>query len=208
MNRAEPHTTTSTRSSTNHLRILTRFPMMRVASATPRCHPHTARAGLSASRLATAPRLTTQFGLAPQNPGSQLGAPISVGVGRRSPLFGADLASAGFVPSSASTVIDGGVAGPIGCAGRCDGRATENHMSGGLPPKRLVVPNSLLPFPGRRLERGASVSQPIGLFRLMQTDSTSVLTGPVGSETGTALVISCASTERGPGADRRRSILQ
>jgi hypothetical protein len=172
--------------------------MMRVASATPRCHPHTARAGLSASRLATAPRLTTQFGLAPQNPGSQLGAPISVGVGRRSPLFGADLASAGFVPSSASTVIDGGVAGPFGCAGRCDGRATENHMSGGLPPKRLVLPNSLLPFPGRRLERGASVSQPIGLFRLMQTDSTSVLTGPVGSETGTALVIS-PSAERSSG---------
>jgi hypothetical protein len=198
MSRAARRTTTSTRSSTNHLRILTRFPMMRVASATPRCHPHTARAGLSASRLATAPRLTTQFGLAPQNPGSQLGAPISVGVGRRSPLFGADLASAGFVPSSASTVIDGGVAGPFGCAGRCDGRATENHMSGGLPPKRLVLPNSLLPFPGRRLERGASVSQPIELFRSMQTDSTSVLIGPVGSETGTALVIS-PSAERSSG---------
>jgi hypothetical protein len=179
---------------------------MRVASATPRCHPHTARAGLSASRLATAPRLTTQFGLAPQNPGSQLGAPISVGVGRRSPLFGADLASAGFVPSSASTVIDGGVAGPIGCAGRCDGRATENHMSGGLPPKRLVWPNSLLPFPGRRLERGASVSQLL-TCRSMETDSTSLFT--LGSsETGTALVISFSSTERGPGADRRCLSLQ
>jgi hypothetical protein len=200
---------TTTRSSTNHLRILTELSKMRVASATPRCHPHTARAGLSASRLATAPRLTTQFGLAPHNPGSQLGAPRLRGVGRRSPLFGADLASAGFVPRTASTAFRGGVAGPSGCRARCDGRATENHMSGGLPPKRLVLPNSLLPSRnGRRLERGASVSQPIELFRSIQTDSTSVLIGPVGSETGTALVISFSSTERGPGADRRCLSLQ
>jgi hypothetical protein len=127
---------------------------------------------------------------APQNPALiPLGAPRSRGVGRRSPLIGADLAAAGSVPSSASTVICGGVAGPIGCAGRCGGRTTERLHEGGLPPKRLNLSKSNLPKEGRGLCRGALVSQPLELFRSVQTDSTFVLTGPGGSETRSSSLV-------------------
>jgi hypothetical protein len=110
-------------------------------------------------------------------------------VGACSPLIGADLAAAGSVPSSASTVICGGVAGPIGCAGRCGGRTTERLHEGGLPPKRLNLSKSNLPKEGRGLCRGALVSQPLELFRSVQTDSTFVLTGPGGSETRSSSLV-------------------
>jgi hypothetical protein len=178
---------------------------MRTASATPRCHPHTARVGMSASMPTTAPTndYTHSLWPAPQNPALiPLGAPTSVGVGRRSPLSGADLASAGSVPCSPSDLTLAGVreVWTVGWAARCGGRATGNKP-GGLPPKRRNLSKSNLPKEGWGLCRGALVSQPLELFRSMQTDSTFVLTGPGGSETGTALVIGSTLSGRSTGAE-------
>jgi hypothetical protein len=180
---------------------------MRTASATPRCHPHTARVGMSASMPATAPTNAYSHSLwpAPQNPALiPLGAPTSVGVGRRSPLSGADLASAGSAPCSPSDLTLAGVreVWTVGWAARCGGRTRETQRTGGLPPKRLNLSKSnLTEEVGRGLCRGALVSQRLELFRSIRMDSTFVLTGPGRSETGTALVMLSTLSERSTGAE-------
>jgi hypothetical protein len=166
---------------------------MRITSTTPRCNPHTANAGMSASMPADASTTDYTHSSTMAYLRSQHSSPgcrcVRALVGACSPLIGADLAAAGSVPSSASTVICGGVAGPIGCAGRCGGRTTERLHEGGLPPKRLNLSKSNLPKEGRGLCRGALVSQPLELFRSVQTDSTFVLTGPGGSETRSSSLV-------------------
>jgi hypothetical protein len=165
---------------------------MRATSVTPRCSPQTANAGLCASMPADAPTLT-------KHSVSTLGRHLrsrdssilllrdSRGGLACSPSLGAGRASAWLAPSMPSTSIGRGAAAG-GWHGRCDGRVTEHHIAGGLPPKRLVLPKPISHSHGRRLRCGASVSQLLEC-RSMETDSTSLFT--LGScETETFFVIS------------------